>query len=142
MSTKWGALAAATVTFGVASLPAEAHHSWAAVTDTGRPVQTKMTLSRIDWINPHTWLHFSLTRADGTVMEVSLENEGIAGLRRAGFNSAADFPVGDVYDVTYYPNRDGSPGGFIAKIINVTTGRFYEEQAPGQPAGGRGGVVR
>jgi hypothetical protein len=141
-STEWVVFAAAGVGLTAASLPAAAHHSWAALTDTNRPVQIKMMLSKIDWINPHTWLHFNLTKADGTVVQVSLENEGIAGLRRAGFNGAADFPVGDLYDVTYYPNRDGSAGGFIAKIINVAYGRFYEEQAPGQPAGGRGGVIR
>ena len=63
------------------------------------------------------------------------------GERRAGFSGPEDFPIGQTYDVTYYPNRDSSPGGFIARIVNVTSGRFYEEQAPGQPAGGRGGVV-
>jgi hypothetical protein len=137
MLSKWIAFAAAGVGL---SVPAEAHHSWAAVTDTGHPVETRMALSKIDWINPHTWLHFTLRKPDGTVVQVSLENEGIAGLRRAGFSSAEDFPLGHLYDVTYYPNRDGTPGGFIAKITDVTTGRFYEEQAPGQPAGGRGGV--
>jgi len=140
MSSNWLAFAAASVGLSAVSLPAEAHHSWAAVTDTSHPVETRMALSKIDWINPHTWLHFTLRKPDGTVAQVSLENEGIAGLRRAGFSSAEDFPLGHLYDVTYYPNRDGSPGGFIAKITDVTTGRFYEEQAPGQPAGGRGGV--
>jgi hypothetical protein len=135
-------LAAATsLALSTAGLPAAAHHSWAAVTDTNNPVQVRMTLTRIDWINPHTWLHFSHATADGAVEQVSLENEGIGGLRRAGFASEADFPVGETYDVTYYPNRDGSRGGFIARIVNVASGRFYEEQRPGQPPGGRGGVV-
>lgn len=140
--SKWVAVAAACIGCGAASLPAEAHHSWFAVTDTSHPVQTRMTLTKIDWINPHTWLHFSLTKADGSAVQLALENEGIGGLRRAGFNSADDFPLGQAYDVIYYPNRDGSAGGFIAKITNSVTGRFYEEQAPGQPAGGRGGVDR
>ena len=135
------ATAAGAVALLPVSTPASAHHAWAAVTDTNNPVEVKMVLSKIDWINPHTWLHFSLTKADGTVVQVSLENEGIAGLRRAGFNSATDFPVGQTYNVVYYPNRDGSAGGFIARITNLVSGRFYAEQAPGERAGGRGGVV-
>jgi len=136
------ALAAVGIGGCLASLPADAHHSWFAVTDTDHPVLTRMTLTKIDWINPHTWLHFNLAGANGATVQVSLENEGIGGLRRAGFNTADDFALGQAYDVTYYPNRDGSPGGFIARIVNVANGRFYEEQAPGQPAGGRGGVIK
>src|ERR1700741_2075881 len=84
--------------------PAAAHHAWAAVTDTNHPVEAEMVLSKVDWINPHTWLHFSFTKTDGSVVQVSLENEGIAGLRRAGFNSVDDFPIGATYTVVYYPN--------------------------------------
>jgi hypothetical protein len=98
--------------------PTMAHHAVQATVDIHNQINTKAVLTEIHWINPHTWLRFEITAPDGTVTKnVMIESLGIAALRRSGVTSKSAFKVGDVYDITYYPNRDGSPGGFMYSMI-------------------------
>jgi hypothetical protein len=92
--------------------PAAAHHSIWTTVNTDVEVVQSMTLTRIDWINPHIWLHFRLAKPDGSVVrDVAVEAESLAGMRQRGIPGPEAFPTGRVYKVTYYGNRDGSPGG-------------------------------
>ena len=105
---------------------AQAHHAVQASVDINQNVEFDAVLTKIDWINPHTWMHFDITLADGTVVQdVLVESLGIAALRRVGLPSKSSFHVGDTYTITYYPNRDGSPGGFMSKMI-LPDGRVFE----------------
>ena len=119
MSTKRAAVAAAGLCSCLAGAPADGHHAIGSVVDTSRTMQSAMVLTKVDWINPHAWFHFSMTRPDGAVVkDVAVEWMGLAGLRQAGYASADAFPVGRSYTVTYYPNRDGSPGGHLVSMLN------------------------
>jgi hypothetical protein len=123
MSTRSAALAAAATCLCLVSVPALAHHSIQAVVDTSRTTQVDMVLTKVDWVNPHAWFHFTLTRPDGTlVKDVAVEWMGLNGLRRSGFTEDT-FTPGGTYKVTYHPNRDGSPGGFLVGMVDQTTGR-------------------
>ena len=46
-----------------------------------------------------------------------IESLGIAALRQVGIDSKAALQVGGTFDATYYPNRDGAPGGFMTRLI-------------------------
>jgi hypothetical protein len=101
----------------LASAPARAHHAIGAVVDSSRKVESMMVLTKVDWINPHIWLHFTLTKPDGVIVnDVAVEWMGVSALRQSGYADAGAFPLGRAYDVTYYPNRDGSPGGHVFAI--------------------------
>ena len=50
---------------------------------------------------------------------------GIAALRQVGISSKSALKVGDSYTITYYPNRDGTPGGFMSKMI-LPDGRSFD----------------
>jgi hypothetical protein len=111
-----GAAAAAVL---LAAAPAGAHHAIGSVVDTGRTLTTPMVLTKIDWINPHAWFHFSMTKADGSVVkDVAVEWMGISGLRQRGYTGPESFAVGRMYTVAYYPNRDGSPGGHLVSMVD------------------------
>jgi hypothetical protein len=85
-----------------------------------------MTLTKVDWINPHAWFHFTMKQPNGTVLrDVMVEWLSLAGLKQSGFSGASDFPVGTTYKVTYNPNRDGSPGGHLVKMVD-SEGNVYE----------------
>ena len=118
-----GVIAAASGSALAFAAPAAAHHAIGATVDTGKQIVASMVLTKVDWINPHAWFHFSLTKADGTVVkDVAVEWMGIAGLRQRGYMGPEAFPVGRTYTVSYYPNRDGSVGGHLISIVGLAAG--------------------
>ena len=49
-----------------------AHHAFAAEFDSEKPVTFKGVITKMEWVNPHTWLHVSVKNPDGTVSAVGL----------------------------------------------------------------------
>jgi len=43
-----------------------AHHAFGAEFDANRPVLLKGKIVRIEWVNPHTWIHVEVVKEDGT----------------------------------------------------------------------------
>ena len=111
------AVFAATLGSLVAAGDASAHHALEAVYDTSTEVEGTATLSQVQWINPHAWMRFDIHDANGRVdKDVMVETLSISGLRALGVDKDA-LKVGFQYLITYYPNRDGTPGGFITKMV-------------------------
>ena len=110
---------------------AEAHHAISGMVDVNHTVEMKATLTRIDWINPHIGLHFEAKDANGKVAKVPVEWLAIAGMVRAGVKSADLLKTGKTYGISFYPNRDGSLGGHMAKLTlpdgHVLTRQGIEE---------------
>jgi hypothetical protein len=106
---------------------AQAHHAVGEVVDTDKRIVQRMVLTKVDWINPHTWFHFTLEMSDNTLLQdVLIEWLSVGGFRQAGYAGANAFGVGDTYTVTYHPNRDGKPGGYVVKMVDEDTGKVFE----------------
>ena len=64
---------------------ASAHHSFAAEFDANAPVVLKGTITKMEWINPHSWIHIDVKNPDGTVTEWMVEGGTPNTLFRRGF---------------------------------------------------------
>ena len=61
-----GALAlAGLAAFVLGPDPADAHHAFGAEFDREAPVRMRGTITRLEWVNPHTWIHLEVTNEDG-----------------------------------------------------------------------------
>jgi Family of unknown function (DUF6152) len=101
------ALATGCATFILAASPVWAHHAFAAEFDAKRPVHLTGTVTRMEWINPHAWMHIEVKNADGTVTNWMIEAGTPNTLFRRGFTRDS-LKVGTVVVVDGYQAKDGS----------------------------------
>ena len=80
LSVVAGVLAAA------AALPALAHHSFAAEFDAAKPVKLEGVVTKMEWINPHSWIHLDVTTPSGEVQHWMVEGGAPNALLRRGWN--------------------------------------------------------
>ncbi len=59
-------LAASVLSAVLTGVPAMAHHAFGAEFDPNRPVLLRGAIVRVEWVNPHTWIHVEVTNDDGT----------------------------------------------------------------------------
>jgi hypothetical protein len=111
----------------------QAHHAVQAQFDVNRVVEKRGVLLKIDWINPHTYMHFDVTE-DGMVKHYAIESLGVAGLRRAGIDSKSSFNVGETFVFSINPSRDGSATGLLITLIFPDGRRFDVKNTDSTPA--------
>jgi hypothetical protein len=86
---------------------ASAHHAFAAEFDANMPVNFKGTITKMEWINPHSWLHVAVKREDGTIVIWAIEAGTPNVLFRRGFTKDTLVPGTEVV-IDGYQAKDGS----------------------------------
>jgi len=92
---------------GVTPVPGSAHHSFAGEFDVEKPIKLQGTITRVEWINPHAWIHIDVKRPDGTVESWAIEGGTPNTLYRRGITRES-IKAGMVINVDGYLARDGS----------------------------------
>jgi hypothetical protein len=121
MRTTLGFALAVTVGLGLAVAPMLAHHSFAAEFDGSKPVDLVGTVTKVDWVNPHSWIYIDVKSDDGTVANWGLETGPPNVLYRGGWRRDTVKP-GDAITVHGFVAKDGSHT-LAARQITTPDGR-------------------
>lgn len=99
--------AAVALLLGVYAVPVSSHHAFAAEFDAERPVHLEGKVTKMEWINPHAWVHIEVTKEDGSVEQWMIEGGTPNTLFRRGFSKKSLLPGTEIV-VEGYQAKDGS----------------------------------
>ena len=91
----------------LAATPALAHHAFAGEFDANRPIKFTGVVTRMEWINPHAWIHVDVKKPDGSVEAWMIEAGTPNTLLRRGLTKNSLLP-GTEIKVDGYQSKDGS----------------------------------
>ena len=141
MRFKLPVVAAAAVAILLCQAPVRAHHAFAAEFDGNKPVHfPDATVTRVQLINPHSWIYVDVKQPDGTVQNWAIEAGSPNILLRRGITKDT-LKVGQKLVVDGYQSKDGSkrangrdltlPDGTKLFLGSSGEGAPYEVQRPG-----------
>jgi hypothetical protein len=100
-------VASAGVLLGLCAAPLMAHHAFASEFDAKKPIRFQGTVTKMEWINPHAWIHVAVKKPDGTVEEWMIEAGTPNTLFRRGLTKNSLLPGTEVV-VDGYQAKDGA----------------------------------
>jgi hypothetical protein len=89
------------------AVPAAAHHAFSGEFDATKPITLRGTVTRVEWINPHAWIHMNVADEDGNVESWMIEAGSPNTLVRRGMTRDS-IPPGTEIVVFGYRHRNGS----------------------------------
>ena len=131
------AVAVAVIGLMVAAVPVVAHHAFSAEFDANRPLHLEGTVVKMEWINPHAWVHVEVTEDSGQKVVWMVEGGTPNTLLRRGF-SKNSLAIGTEIIVDGYQAKDGSTK-MNGRDLTFRDGQklFMGSSGTGAPSDGR-----
>lgn len=117
-----GSVAATTV--------ASAHHAFSAEFDINKPLELTGVLTKVQWVNPHSWVYVDVKNPDGSITNWAVELVAVSTLRRRGVQRS-DFPLGTEVIVKAYQAKSGRAVANAASIKLPDGQALYDGEAIG-----------
>ena len=101
-----------------AASAAWAHHAVQAVFDVNNPITVSGSITKVEWINPHSYISLDAKDAKGAVQHWVFELAGPGALRQAGLSreDRGGLKPGDMVKIEGIAAKDGTPTGFLNKL--------------------------
>jgi len=124
------------VLLAIAAVPTLAHHAFSAEFDADKPIHLEGTVVKMEWINPHAWVHLEVLEEDGTTVTWMIEGGTPNTLFRRGFTKDSLAPGTEIV-VDGYQAKDGSYKG-NGRDLTLPDGRklFLGSSGTGAPRDG------
>lgn len=139
MRTKliYGTLILGTVALLAYAAPAVAHHAFGAEFDPDAPIRLQGNIVRVEWVNPHSWIHIEVANDDGTSQVWMVEGGTPNVLQRRGLRRDC-LPIGAELIVDGYQAKDHSLPRANGRDVTFTDGRkfFLGSSGTGAPEDG------
>jgi hypothetical protein len=130
------ALAAVAFMLGGA-VPVWAHHAFAAEFDVNKPLVLKGTVTKMEWINPHAWIHIDVKGEDGQVTPWMIEAAAPNALLRRGWTKSS-LPAGTEILVEGFQAKDGANRA-NGSVLTFTDGKkLFVGSSAGDPGAAPG----
>ena len=123
------------------AVPAVAHHAFGAEFDPDAPIRLEGTIVRVEWVNPHSWIHIEVTNDDGTKQVWMVEGGTPNVLQRRGLRREC-LPIGSLLIVDGYQAKDHSLPRANGRDVTFTDGRKFFLGSSGTGAPGDGAERR
>jgi hypothetical protein len=127
-----GSLALTAAGLVLACVPMHAHHSFAAEFDTKKPVELTGTVTSIEWVNPHAWIHMDVKDESGKVASWNFELGSPNLLLRNGWRRDTIKP-GDMITVSGSAAKDGSNLANARTVKTIDGKRVFNAGSSGEP---------
>jgi hypothetical protein len=135
--SRFSTVSAAAVLVAAVAAPVAGHHAFGGEFDSTRPVVLKGPITRVEWVNPHAWIHLEVTGADGKKEQWMVEGGSPNSLLRRGVTKET-LAVGTIIVVDGYQSRDHTLLRANGRNITYPDGRklFLGSSGTGAPADG------
>jgi uncharacterized protein DUF6152 len=114
-------VAATALALLASAVPIGAHHAFSAEFDAAKPVKLRGKVSKIELINPHSWIHIDVVGTDGQVVTWMIEGGSPNALIRQGITKNS-LPIGTELLVDGYQAKDGANRA-VGKDVTLADGR-------------------